>query len=83
MEVSIFNIILLIMVGSWLAFIPKHLVVICTRYQLFLFKYFPPSRTVLKNEEEAKVPIFNERAVRAIGFANYLGAIVMATKVGW
>ena len=83
MELSIFNILLLIAFGSWLTFLPKHLVNIFTKFQLFLFNYFPPSRLVLKNEDEAKESIFNERAVRAIGFAYYLGAIVMATKMEW
>jgi hypothetical protein len=83
MELSIFSIFKLIIFGSWMAFFPKHLVNVYTKFQLFLFKYFPPSRLVFKSEEEAKESIFNEGAVRAIGFAFYLGAIVMATKMEW
>ncbi|MEP0495005.1 MAG: hypothetical protein ABJH06_01720 [Paraglaciecola sp.] len=83
MEASVFNMALLIVFGSWLVFIPKHLVFIFTKYQLLLFKYLPISHVAFKNEKEAKTPIFNERAVRAIGFANYIGAVVIATKISW
>jgi hypothetical protein len=83
MEASISSIVLLIIFGSWLVFIPKHLMFILIKYQLFLFKYTPMTHLIFKNEDEARTSIFNERAVRAIGFANYLIAIVIATKIEW
>ena len=82
MEISLFNAVFLTLYGSWLVFVPRHLAFLLVKYQYFLFKYFPPARLVLKNEDEAKVPVFNERAIRAIGFASLIGAIVILTKIG-
>ncbi|WP_133406878.1 hypothetical protein [Parashewanella tropica] len=81
MDTELLNIIVQIFAGSWLVFFPNHLMFVIRKYQLFLFKYTPLGVLVFKTEKEAQNPIFNRRAVRAIGFFIYLGAIVTITKV--
>ncbi|WP_163937313.1 hypothetical protein [Paraferrimonas sp. SM1919] len=83
MEITVSNMVTLIVFGSWLVFFPKHLAFAFVKFQIFSFKYVPLTKRVLRTEKEATNPIFNERAIRAIGFANYLGAIVIATKIPW
>lgn len=83
MENVILHIISFIGFGTWLVFFPKQLEMLSVKYQIFTFKYLPFTKLVFKTKEEAAKPIFNERAIRAIGFANYLGAIVVATQHQW
>ena len=54
MEASEFNMALLIVFGLWLVFTSKHLVFICTKYQLLLFKYLSISHVTFKNEKKSK-----------------------------
>ena len=73
-----------IICGTWLIFYPKQMMVVCSKYQLFMFRQFPGMPFFpFKSEEEAKQSIFNERAVRAVGYINYFVAIVIATKTTW
>ena len=83
MEITVLNMTNFIVFGSWLVFFPKHLVFVLVKFQVFSFKYIPLTKCTFKTGKEALIPIFNERAVRAIGFVNYLGAIVIATKIQW
>tara|TARA_B110000211_G_scaffold168357_1_gene189952 strand:- start:599 stop:850 length:252 start_codon:yes stop_codon:yes gene_type:complete len=83
MEEVTWRIVAFVVFGSWLAFIPRHMEFILVKYQSFLYKYIPPAQLVFKTEKEASTPIFNERAIRAIGFANYFAAVVVATTHQW
>ena len=83
MEEVIWRIVTFIVFGTWLVFVPRHMEFILVKYQSFLYKYIPLAQLVFKTEKEAATPIFNERAIRAIGFAHYLGVVVVATKHQW
>ena len=83
MEEVIWNIVAFILFGTWMVLLPQHLVFILVKYQCFSYKYIPLAKLVFKTKKDAAIPIFNERAIRAIGFANYLAAVVIATKHQW
>lgn len=83
MEEIIWRIVAYVMFGTWLAFIPQHMEVILVKYQIFLYKYIPLAQLVFKTDKKAATPIFNTRAIRAIGFANYIAAVVLATNHQW
>ena len=83
MENTVINIVLFIGFGTWLLILPKQFEMLIVKYQVFAFKYLPLTKLVIKTKEEAAEPIFNERALRTIGFANYLGAVFVAAKYPW
>ena len=70
--------------GIWLCLFPQHLEHLLSKYQVFLFKYF--SNVPLfpfKSKEEATVSIFNQRAIRTFGIANFFLVIILLTKISW
>jgi hypothetical protein len=81
MSDSTIYLIILFACGTWMITFPNHLMFMMSKYQLFMFRYIPIFP--FKSEREAEVSIFNKKSVRALGYANYFIAVVIATKIQW